>query len=116
MRVISFAIAVFVLAAWGAKGAVITPVHQVTNDLWDVSRGTTITANSPSGGPPIAGIIGFATGAQLAQDSYFADGKPVGFAHFIEFKTVNPVTVRSLNVWGGDDRNGGVPLRRAFNE
>src|SRR2546429_3741837 len=85
------------------------PMHQVTNDLWDVSRGTVITSNSPSGAPPIAGILGFATGPQLQQDSYFADGRPAGFAHFIEFKTTNPVTARSVNVWGGDDRNGGVP-------
>jgi hypothetical protein len=105
-----------ILCSSGAWAAIVTPVHQVTNDLWDVAQGTTVTANSGSGAPPIAGMIGFATGAQLAQDSYFADGKPQGFSHFIEIKTVSPVTVRSLNVWGGDDRSSGNTLRRSFNE
>jgi hypothetical protein len=108
--------AVLLLSSSSTWAAIVTPVHQVTNDLWDVAQGTTITANSPSGAPPIAGMLGFATGPQLQQDSYFADGKPAGFVHFIEFKTASPVTIRSLNAWGGDDRNGGVPLRRSFNE
>src|SRR5712691_9378511 len=118
MRRIS--IAFFSIIVWdcvsGRGASAAATMTQVTNDLWDVSRGTVITANSPSGAPPIAGILGFATGSQLQQDSYFADGKPAGFAHFIEFKTVNPVTIRSLSVWGGDDRNGGVPQARSFNE
>jgi hypothetical protein len=91
------------------------PMVQVTNDLWDVSKGTVVTANSPSP-TNISGILGFATGAQLAQDSYFSDGKPAGSNHFIEFKTTAPVTIRSLNVWGGDDRIAGAFGRRAFNE
>lgn len=91
------------------------PNVQVNTDLWDVAQGTTITANSPSA-LPIAGILGFATGPQLQQDSYFADGEPQGFSHFIEFETPSPVTVRSLNVWGGDDRSSGNTLRRSFSE
>lgn len=105
-----------ILCSSSALAAIVTPTHQVNNDLWDVAQGTTVTANSGSGAPPIAGMIGFATGPQLSQDSYFADGKPQGFAHFIEIKTASPVTVRSLNVWGGDDRSSGNTLRRSFNE
>jgi hypothetical protein len=94
------------------------PLTQVNNDLWDVAQGTTITSTStPSTtSPPLAGILGFATGPQLAQDSYFADGKAPGFSHFIEFQTAGPVTIRSLNVWGGDDRSTGNAGRRAFTE
>src|SRR5258706_1714281 len=117
MRGVSLSVGgLLLLLSSSTFAAIVTPIHQVTNDLWDVAQGTTITANSPSGAPPIAGMIGFATGAQLQQDSYFADGKPVGFVHFIEYKTASPVAVRSLNVWGGDDRSSGNTLRRSFNE
>lgn len=92
-----------------------TPTTQVNNDLWDVSQGTLVTAHSSMPTDPL-NIFGKSFGAPNPADSYFSDGKPVGFSHFVEFQTSTVETIRSINVWGGDDRSANAFGRRAFNE
>jgi hypothetical protein len=91
------------------------PLTQVNNDLWDVSQGTTVVSTSGMPTDP-RNIFGNNFGAPNPADSYFSDGKPTGFSHFVEYQTAAPVTIRSLNVWGGDDRSANAFGRRAFNE
>ena len=105
----------FILAFGWAQNSYGFSTTQVNNDLWDVSQGTIVTSTSGYANDPL-NVFGKSFGVPNPPDSYFVDGKPAGFSHFIEFKTVNPVTVRSLNVWGGDDRVIGAFGQRAFNE
>lgn len=97
-----------------SASAAVAPLPS-TSDLWDVSNGTSITATSGALTPDARTLIGLPlnVGGEL-NDAYFPGGKPQGFTHFIEFQTLNPVTIRSFSLYAGDDRSSGNALRRAF--
>lgn len=84
----------------------------ITTDLWDISQGTIITGNSPFdpafGSPhPYDGrdLFGGHFGDYLPEsgDAVFADGMPTGFAHFVQWKTIAPVTIGSFNLFAQAD-------------
>lgn len=86
-----------------------------TTDLWDVSNGAIITATSSAMTPDARTLLGLSmnVGGEL-NDAYFGNGAAPGFAHYVEFRTVNPVTIRSFTLYAGDDRSSGNTLRRSF--
>lgn len=91
-----------------------------TDDLWDVSRGTVITGNSPlnptcPGGFDARDIFGghFSGCTWEAYVAIFQDHKPEGFVHFVEWATPNPVKIRSFNLWATGSENHPVdPTQR----
>jgi hypothetical protein len=101
--------------AFAVQSVFPVPTTQVNNDLWDVSKGTIVTSTSGMPTDPL-NVFGKNFGAPNPADSYFNDGKPAGFSHFVDFQTTAPITIRSLNVWGGDDRSANAFGRRAFSE
>lgn len=79
----------------------------VSTDSWDISQGSTVTSSS--------GIIpGYSVNAmfgELGQNNgngntwtYFADGQPPGFVHFVEWQTPAPVELGQVRLYAfGDD-------------
>jgi len=105
---------------WNLAGLVIslllTPAalgarYGVTNDLWDVSQGVVVTAHSDIN-PYFDGRVAdaeniFGTDNPKfdfeSENVVFRDGKPAGFAHFVEWKTPAPVTIRSFKLHASGD-------------
>jgi hypothetical protein len=86
---------------------------QSSFDFWDVSQGAVVTASSDV--HPFAGTLGGQFG-EWGQDNfndytwtYYADGQPDGFIHFVEWETPSDVTIGEVRVYGfGDaDLNNG---------
>lgn len=93
----------------------------VSNDLWDVAQGTTITAHSPFdsalGSPQpfdARDIFGGLFGDFLPEsgDVVFTDGMPAGFIHFVEWKTLTSVTLGSFKLYAAEDN---PPIQRHIN-
>ncbi len=85
-----------------------------TNDLWDISQGTIITANSPLyPGEDARNMFGGTFGSPEPSDVLFADGEPAGFTHYVEWKTAAPVTVGSFALFAVDD-NAAQAYERGF--
>lgn len=85
------------------------PIIEVgtTEDLWDISRGSTVTRTSGAAAPFQPEN---AFGARLPTpfgnplyDFIFIDGQTNGFVHFLEWKTPSPVTVRSFRLHAQGD-------------
>jgi hypothetical protein len=81
----------------------LSPTAISSDDLWDVSRGNVVTASSgvhAEQGPGLFGGEGFYAepGSTL-----FADDKPEGFAHFIEWQTIGPVTISTVRLYAAGD-------------
>jgi len=74
---------------------------EVTDDLWDISQGTTVTAGSPT---ELYSLTSNAFGGQNVvlpdhPEKYnviFEDWSNGGQLHFIEWQTTSPMTVRSF--------------------
>lgn len=83
--------------------------HAQSNaDLWDVSQGTVVTADS--GAIPGYSIDSMFGGASPFSDwAYFSDSQPPGFTHFVEWETPGPVTVGlvRMHAFGDDFLNNG---------
>ncbi len=84
-------------------------------DLWDVSEGNQVTANSPVHqlGFDIRQIFGFVpTGSAETNSLVFADGQNPGFEHFVEWKTPVPISLRSfLMLFAHDPGESGAERR-----
>ena len=87
----------------------------VTNDLWDLSQGTTVTAHSAVIGPPyyssswssdVGGMFGGTAGFIEAPNTLFQDWMHAGTTHWVEWQTASTVTLRSLSLYSMYD--GGV--------
>jgi hypothetical protein len=102
-----------VLSCLSAHAAGVTQFG-VTNDLWDISQGTVVTRFSDDA----AQFYGTATAVPYAENIFgarhtgfpredgsfvFADRKPAGFVHFVEWKTAQPIRLRSFQIYAADD-------------
>jgi len=124
---------VFAVDASGNEGSAqvsvsLSATAQSSDDLWDVSRGTIVTRSSPTlseeGGPGLfggGGFIGEPGDTIFADDNFhtihFIPGFPPpfpptiqtnlvqtnGFVHFVEWKTVDPVTVSTIRLFASGD-------------
>lgn len=75
-----------------------------TSDLWDTSQGTQITAMSGmQSGFSSGDMFGGAASTVEPGNTIFADGKPAGFTHYIEWRTVAPVIVTSFALFATGD-------------
>jgi hypothetical protein len=86
-------------------------IAQTSNDLWDVSQGTVITATSgPIPGYSIESMFG--GGGDWA---YFSDAQPPGFVHFVEWETPGDVKVAQIQLYAfGDGVFGFANNEREF--
>lgn len=86
-------------------------IFQSPNDLWDVSRGTIITASSGAhSSSDLTKMFGIARGGEATR-AVFADGRPRGSVHFVEWKTTNIVTIRSIRLMAAHDPASWGPYR-----
>ncbi len=87
-----------------------------TNDLWDISQGSVMTSNSglDSGSDP-RDMFGGQFSSTEPDRTIFADGRPPGFVHSIEWQTSAPVTVDSFALFAaGDGPTAPFPTQREF--
>jgi hypothetical protein len=81
-------------------------VLQSSTDLWNFDQGITITGTSGFlwAGVPY-GMFGQNGHSNLseAEWTYFSDGMPDGFTHFVEWSTRTPVTVESIRLFAAGD-------------
>lgn len=88
-----------------------------TEDLWDVSAGTTVTASTGIFFKTDARDMFGGTFSTLSVENgntIFADSQPVDFVHSIEWQTANPVTAGSFNLIAYHD--GADSENRLFTE
>ena len=86
---------------------------QTGNDLFDLDRGSIISANSPvSGSVPEALISTTVAGGVEPGTMFFQDGSD-GTVHTIEWQTSTLVTLGGFNVWANGDTPS-FPERRTF--
>jgi hypothetical protein len=79
------------------------PAVQSDDDLWDLSKGTVVTAHSDVFAEASAGLLGGEGTSLEPGDTIFSDNQPNGFVHYYEWKTPGPVTVSSLRLFGSGD-------------
>jgi hypothetical protein len=87
-------------------------IKPVYDDLWDVSRGAIVTNNSLLDNSPgeysPANLIGSSVGSNPEAkmgNIVFLDEQPEGFVHFVEWRTLSPVTIRSFRLFATGDGN-----------
>jgi hypothetical protein len=88
-----------------------------TNDLWDISQGSVVTGTSGVNAPfsDIRDMFGGQFSEEEPGNTVFADGKPVGFVHYVEWQTTAPVTVGSFVLFAsGDGAGAPFPTQREF--
>jgi hypothetical protein len=76
----------------------------VKNDLFDISEGNQITRHS--GIFPtirVAGLFGDEGPSIEKGSTIFADDKPDGYAHFVEWRTASPVILRRIKLFAAGD-------------
>ena len=115
------------IAAIAVGGNLISANSIRRNDLFDVSRGAGDFHTSGYNGPAMFGLTAgnngvvddFAGGHPLV--TFFSDGKPAGYRHWVEWKTRNVVNLRSVGLFARHDGviakgfgRGGFLFRRAF--
>src|SRR5689334_870602 len=86
------------------SGAGVLAVPPSSTDLWDIHSGAVVTATSgiyPSS--DVRDMFGGAFASLEPTSTLFADGHPEGFVHFIEWKTLTPVTVKSIQLFAAGD-------------
>ena len=77
-------------------------------DLFDIASGVEVTGSSGAKNPSdmFSGTPGSAERATV-----FADGQPVGYAHWIEWRTNHKTTIKSVGLHAAHDQ---IRVRRAF--
>ena len=90
-----------------AAASIASASAQTTGDLWDISQGTVITSSSP----PIPGyaIESMFGGFSIVDWAYFSDSQPPGFVHFVEWQTLEDVTVGQIQLFALGDAVFGFP-------
>ena len=79
-----------------------------SSDLFDASNGIRVTGSSGATHPLDMFSVSLASPERA---TVFQDGQPVGFTHWIEWKTAKEVSVRSVALFAAHDA---IRLRRAF--
>ncbi|MEX1112617.1 MAG: hypothetical protein WEC84_04085 [Candidatus Andersenbacteria bacterium] len=80
-----------------------------SDDLWDITQGTTITAHSgviaQHGGGDIRDMFGGTFWAYEPDHGKtdFRDDKPAGFVHFVEWRTPEPITLERFHLLADHD-------------
>jgi len=76
-----------------------------TKDLWDASRGTTVTGTSGFLGGASQGpdMFGRAFSNPEPGNTLFQDGQANGFVHWIEWEVPDSVTIRSFHLFAAHD-------------
>ncbi len=98
---------------------VVPPFGPMTDDVWDVSTGVTVTGSSgfiasSSGG----NMFGASTGVEPG-NALFADGHPAGFTHFVEWESPSFLRIEGARLFALDDFNasgGSGSAQRGFTE
>ncbi len=83
----------------------VTPYYpRSSNDLWDISQGAMVTGTSGvNWNSDARDMFGGNFSPVETGDTIFADGKPDGFVHYIEWQTPVPVTVDSFALFAAGD-------------
>lgn len=77
---------------------------QATNDLWDLRQGVSVVRTSGAfPGSDLSDILGNSAGSVEPGHGIFADDKPQGYPHFIEWRTPAPVAIRSFRLFAAGD-------------
>ncbi len=82
---------------------------QVTTDLWDVSQGSVVIANSAviDFGPAYRSSINDMFGARDANveagNTIFKDNRLTGFTHFVQWQTPTPIALDSFKLYATHD-------------
>lgn len=83
-------------------------------DLFNYTRGTTITGSSGTwNGMSELPMFGVPGGPAGLGDLLFADSRPAGFVHWLEWQMPNPVRVSRFAFFGGEE-GASVNFRRGF--
>ena len=85
-----------------------TVVNPTTDDLWDLSQGTVITAHSPdSFGWPVEGVLS----ESPLTDALFTDSQFEDYVHFLEWQTPSAIELRSFALIATHDLASGRDAR-----
>ena len=76
------------------------------------TQGTVILSSSGEGAGPLINMFGATEASPEPGTAFFADNQAAGFTHFVEWQTLNDVTVGSINLFAHGD---GSP-REGFRE
>lgn len=93
------------------------PNVPVYNDLWNVSNGTVVTANSPVSNSTlkIIDMFGGTKGTWEPGNVIFQDGHVPPYVHFVEWQTSTNVTVKAFNLFAAcESVPGNDGYRRTF--
>ena len=82
-------------------------IPPVSDDVWDVAQGAVVTGNSGihPGGGTLTGMFGGDGHDYWNPNSltFFADGQPADFVHFVEWETPAAVTVNEIRMYAYGD-------------
>ncbi len=81
-----------------------------TSDAWDVKQGIVVTASSGAGAGALENMFGAQLSSAEPGTAFFADGRPSGSTHFVEWRTPRPIRLRAFHLQALDD---GVPSQGA---
>ena len=106
-----------VLLLGSVANATVLPIVPVYNDLWDISNGTVVTANSPlySSYYHADAVFGAATFSYESGSILFPDNWAPPIVHFVEWLTPTTVTVQAFNLFADcESVPGNAGYRRTF--
>src|SRR6185295_13786885 len=87
-----------------SASAVSARADERTDDAWDLSQGTVITATSGStSGSAVDDLLGGTAADVEKGTAIFRDGNPAGFVHFIEWRTPQPIVFDGFTLHANDD-------------
>jgi hypothetical protein len=92
-----------------------TPVP-VTNDLWDISQGSTVVAGTSYSGSDIRNMFGGTFGYVEPGNTLFPDGGSAGTVHSVEWRTSTPILLTDFNLFAAHDGGDRDATFRGFSK